>query len=128
MREPGCLGHAVPAVLLLASRSQSAPCWRPFQPGVPLPAPLSVLQIHVAVPGRLPGYSSALTEAKLPPISDKIQGKNATNPASPGGGLRCPAPGGEREGAAAGGRCARVGGSPEPPPRHSAAFARAFCC
>lgn len=42
--------------------------------------PLSVYQIHAAVPHPLPGYSSSLTEAKLPPISGKTQGKNTANP------------------------------------------------
>ncbi|XP_042654487.1 uncharacterized protein LOC122153969 [Tyto alba] len=34
-------------------------------------------EIHVAVPYLLPGYSSSLTEAKLPPISEKIQASHS---------------------------------------------------
>lgn len=107
---PCCLGHAG------AHSPSCAPhhglMLKAFQPGLSLPSSLPARQIHVAVPYLLPALSSALTGAKLPPISGQTQGKNPTNSTllcwqlgSPGDAVH-----------------------PQPSRRHVPAWARACCC
>lgn len=140
-RSPGaaatqCPHAAVPCSALSCPAPPGAP--EPFTGGVfsldfPHPSPLSVYQICVAIPYLLTSYSSSLTEAKLPAISDKTQGKKSAEPAllhsqlsSPVYAFSCQGPGGAR-GRSCGRRLCRGSRQPRAPSQHSAASSGALC-